>query len=113
MNNNKITNLELCAWTGSGTLAGRGWSGAILGVCTSDVLGVSRAGGAWRRKPKESIVVDNKRNVESGIPGPGCILASKLGLGPPVVRQDVCRGVRGLGAQGLRGRVSAGPVTAV
>lgn len=27
--------------------------------------------------------MDNKRNMESGIPGPGCILASKLGLEPP------------------------------
>lgn len=57
--------------------------------------------------------MDNKRNMESGIPGPGCILASKLGLEPPGCETRCVQRGWGLWTQGLRGRVSAGPVTAV
>ena len=91
-------NLELCAWMGSGTREG-GIRSHPWGVHIRCVRSIwSR--GAWRRKPEESIVVDNKRNLESGIPGPGCILASKLGLEPPACETRCEQRGWGLGAQG-------------
>ena len=65
--------LAICAWRGGGTLGGQG---AILGVCASDMLAVSGAGGGWMQEPVSFLGSPQWRTAK-GTWGP-----ESLGLAP-------------------------------